>query len=74
MLSNIMRKSTRIRKLREFEGIKIIDAMKMMFDVRRLSLGLKRKLFERVVVPRLPFGTETLGVRMDERHERGIRK
>ena len=40
-----------------------------MFNVRRVSLGLKRKLYEGVVVPSVTYGAETWDVRMDKKRQ-----
>ena len=38
--------------MRVGEGLKTFDALKMMFNVRNVSLGVKWELHERVVVPK----------------------
>ena len=48
------------------ETLTIFDAMKMMFNVRSISLGVKAALYERVVVPTVTFGAEMWGMRMDD--------
>ena len=38
-------------------------------DVRSVSLGVKRELYELVVIPTVKYGAETWGRRMDERQK-----
>ena len=46
-------------RMRVGEGPKTISAMKMLFIARGVSSGVKKKLFERVVLPTLTYGAET---------------
>ena len=55
--------------MRVGEGLKIFGAMKIMFNPRSVSLGVKRKFFERLQVSPIMYGVETWGVRMDEKHK-----
>ena len=50
------------------EGVSTFGAVKMMFNVRSVSLGVKREVHGRVVVPTVTYGTETCGMRMDKKH------
>ena len=36
-----------------------------MFNVRFISLGVKRELYQRVIVPAVTYAAETCDVRMD---------
>ena len=41
----------------------------LMFHVRIVSMGVKRWLCRRVVVPTQTYGADTWGMRMDGRHK-----
>ena len=56
------------------EGLKIFGAMKMMFNIRSAGSGVKRNLYERVVVPTLMYAAETYGLRLNERHKLDVKK
>ena len=43
--------------------------MKMRFTVRIVSSGVKRKLYEILVVPTKAYGLETWDMRVDEKHK-----
>ena len=44
------------------EDLKTCDTMKSMFNIDSVSLGVKRELYERVVVPTVTYGAETWGI------------
>lgn len=50
-------------KFRVSGGLKIVNAIKMMCDVKCVSLRVKKELCERVVGSTVTFEAETLGVR-----------
>ena len=45
-------------KMRVGEGLTIFTAMKVMFTVSRVSLVVKRELFEIMVAPLVTFGVD----------------
>ena len=45
----------------------------MSFNVRSISVGVKRELYERVVVPTQTYGAKTFGIKTDERQKLGVR-
>ena len=54
-------------------ALKTFGAIKMMFRVRSVSLGVKREfLYEREVLSLVTYAAETLGMRMDERYRLDI--
>ena len=57
---------------RATQQLQTFGAMKILFTVSRLSLGAKRELCERVVVPTVMHGAETCDMRMDESHETDV--
>ena len=50
-------------KIRVREGLKAFGITKMMFNVRSVSLGEKRKLYERALAPTVTYAAETWGMR-----------
>ena len=54
--------------MRKGGGLKSFDAVKIIFNVRSVSSGAKRKFYERMVVPTVTFGAEDLSTRMGARH------
>ena len=48
------------------EGLKTFGALNMMFTVRSVSFGAKRQLYERVVVPTVPYGAVPFDMVMNE--------
>ena len=56
------------------EGIKKFGAMTLMFIVASSGLSVKRKAYERVVVPTIRYGSDTSGMGMDERRNLDIAK
>ena len=56
------------------EGIKAFGAMTTMFNVRSVHLGAKVEFTERELVPTVTNGSETGGMRMDERHKLNVMK
>ena len=44
----------------------------MMFHVRSASLDVRTELYERAMVPKETHGTETWGMRIDERMKLGV--
>lgn len=56
--------------MRVGEGLETFGAMKMLYNVMIVGLGVKRK-FYKVVVATVIYGAETLGmrIRIDERRE-----
>ena len=53
-------------KMRVCEGRKPFGALKRPFYVRRLSLVMKRELYEGKIAPTVTYGMETAGIRMRE--------
>ena len=45
--------------MRVGEVLEAFGASKIMFNVRSVSLGVKRKLYERMVLPTVTYGAET---------------
>ena len=46
-------------------------AFKLMFKVKSVSLGVKKELYESLLVSTVAYGVETLGMMKDERHKLG---
>ena len=42
-------------------------AMKRMWNSRSLTVGVKRELYERIVVPTVMYGSESWGMKVEER-------
>ena len=55
--------------MRVGEGLTNFCAMNITFNARSVSLGVKKGMFERVVVPKANYGTEKWGFRIDGRHK-----
>ena len=53
--------------MRVVGGLKTIDALVMMVNVRSISLDVERELYGSVVVPFVLYVAETWGMWMDER-------
>jgi len=53
--------------MRVGEGMKTFGAMKKMWKSRSLSVDLKRELYERIVVPTVMYGSESWGMKVEER-------
>ena len=51
------------------EGMKTFGAMKSMWSCRSVSLNVKKELYERIVVPTVMYGSETWGMRREERNK-----
>ena len=51
------------------EGRKTFGAMKSMWSCRSVSLNVKKELYERIVVPTVMYGSETWGMRREERNK-----
>ena len=57
-------------RMRLDKGLKIFGAQKCIFNFRSVSLSVKYSIMlERMVVPTGMHGTETLGVRTEERRK-----
>ena len=51
------------------EGMRTFGAMKNMLSYRSVSLNVKKELYERIVVPTVMYGSETWGMRREERNK-----
>ena len=60
--------------MRVGQGLKNFDALKMMFNVTSVCLGVKRELDEIVVVSTLMYGAEIYRIKMDARHNLDVMK
>ena len=56
-------------KKRFGDGVKIFDAMKIMFKAWKIGLNVKRKIYQTEVEPTVRYGKEVWGMRIDERHK-----
>ena len=54
------------------EGLKSFGTMKIIYNVTNLSLGVKWRLYGRVVVPTMKYGAETWDFRMNEKHKLSV--
>ena len=54
------------------EGLSTFGAFKILFNVGSVSLGLKRKLFEGVVVSTATKGVQTSSVTLTDTHKRDV--
>ena len=54
--------------MRVGEGMKTFGAMKNMWSCRSVSLNVK-ELYERVVVPTVMYGSETWGMKREEKNK-----
>ena len=61
-------------KIRVGDALKTFVAMSMMFNIRSVSLGVKRDFYEGGVVATVTYAVETWGMRMDERHKLNFMK
>ena len=55
--------------MRVGEGMKTFGAMKNMWKSRSLNVEVKRELYERIVVPTVMYGSETWGMKVEERNK-----
>ena len=53
--------------MRVSEKLKIFKTMMKIFNARSRFLGIKRELYEQVVVAKVTYGVETRSMRIDER-------
>ena len=53
--------------MRVGEGMRTFGAMKRMWSGRSVTVRVKRELYERVVVPTVMYGSESWGMRVEER-------
>ena len=53
--------------MRVGEGMKTFGAMKRVWSARSVTLNVKRELYERIVVPTVMYGSESWGMRVEER-------
>ena len=53
--------------MRVGEGMRTFGAMKRMWNGRSVSLRVKRELYERIVVPTVMYGSESWGMKVEER-------
>ena len=53
--------------MRVGEGMKTFGAMKRMWKSRSLNVEVKRELYERIVVPTVMYGSESWGIKVEER-------
>merc|ERR1712121_55348 len=51
------------------EGVKAFGAMKKVWNERNVTLGVKRELYERIVVPTVMYGSETWAMRAEEKNK-----
>ena len=51
------------------EGMRTFRAMKRVWSGRSLTLGVERELYERILVPIVMYGSESWGMRVDERNK-----
>ena len=58
--------------MRVGEGLKPFGLMEMIFNVKNVSLGVKRELYERVVRQTVTYGAETWVTRIEERRENEV--
>ena len=56
-------------KMRVCEGRKTFGELKRPFNVSRLSLVMKRELYEGMIAPTVIYGRETVGITMREGHK-----
>ena len=55
--------------MRVGEGMRTFGAMKRMWSGRSVSLRVKRELYERIVVPTVMYGSESWGMKVEERNK-----
>ena len=55
--------------MRVGEGTKAFGALKRVWRGRGVTLGVKRELYERIVVPTVMYGSESWGMRLEERNK-----
>ena len=55
--------------MRVGEGTKAFGALKRVWRGRGVTLGVKRELYERIVVPTVMYGFESWGMRLEERNK-----
>ena len=55
--------------MRVHEGVKAFGAMARVWNERSVSIGVKRDLYERIVVPTVMYGSESWGMRVEERNK-----
>ena len=51
------------------QGMRTFGAMKRMWNGRSVSLRVKRELYERIVVPTVMYGSESWGMKAEERNK-----
>ena len=55
--------------MRVGEGMRTFGAMKRVWGGRSVTLGVKKELYERIVVPTVMYGSESWGMRVEERNK-----
>ena len=55
--------------MRVAEGMRTFGAMKRVWRGRSVTVGVKRELYERIVVPTVMYGSESWGMRVEERNK-----
>ena len=57
---------------RVLEGSKVLGAMRTVLKVRTMSWGLKKTLYQQVIVPTVTYGAKTLGLKEAERRRLNV--
>ena len=60
-------------KMKAAKELKTFGAVKV-FNIRCVSLGVRRELYTRVLAPTVTRGAEAYGMRMNERHTLHVEK